>query len=68
MVDRQSWFKQRMRVWKNSIYSIRPGELKQLVTPLSRPFKTKQLTEKEHSKYPEQERKKIGVGVVRIKS
>jgi hypothetical protein len=35
-------------------------------TPLSKPFKSKQLAEKERSKYPEQERKKIGVGVVRI--
>jgi hypothetical protein len=31
-------------------------------TPLSKPFKTKQL-----AKYPERERKTIGVGVVRIK-
>jgi hypothetical protein len=37
-------------------------------TPLSKPFKTKQLAEKARSKYPERERKTIGVGVVRIKS
>ncbi len=37
-------------------------------TPLSGPYKTKQLAEKVRSKYPEQERKKIGVGVVRVKS
>jgi hypothetical protein len=36
-------------------------------TPLSKPLKTKELAEKARSKYPEQERKKIGVGVVRIK-
>ncbi|MGB7434594.1 MAG: hypothetical protein WBQ61_07255 [Candidatus Acidiferrum sp.] len=32
-----------------------------------KPFKTKRLAEKARSKYPERERKKIGVGVVRIK-
>ena len=32
-------------------------------TPLSQPFKTKQLAEKARTKYPEQERRKIGVGV-----
>ncbi len=32
---------------------------------LSKPFKTKQLAEKARSKYPERERKKIGVGVIR---
>jgi hypothetical protein len=37
-------------------------------TPLSRPLKSKQLAEKERSRYPERERGKIGVGVVRIKS
>jgi hypothetical protein len=37
-------------------------------TPLSRAFKTKQLAEKARSKYPERERKTIGVGVVRIKA
>ncbi|HUN64374.1 MAG TPA: hypothetical protein VMU53_20405 [Candidatus Sulfotelmatobacter sp.] len=35
---------------------------------LSKPFKSKQLAEKARSKYPERERKKIGVGVVRIES
>ena len=35
---------------------------------LSKPFKTKQLAEKARAKYPERERKTIGVGVVRIKS
>jgi hypothetical protein len=38
------------------------------ITFLSKPFKTKQLAEKARSKYPERERKKIGVGVVRVKS
>jgi integrase len=33
---------------------------------LSKPFNTKQLAEKARLKYPERERKKIGVGVVRI--
>jgi hypothetical protein len=37
-------------------------------TPLSRHLKTKQLAEKAGSKYPERERKTIGVGMVRIKS
>jgi hypothetical protein len=37
-------------------------------TPLSKRLKTKQLAEKARSKYPEQERKGIGVGVVRIKA
>ena len=36
------------------------------ITFLSRPFKTKRLAEKARSKYPERERKKIGVGVIRI--
>jgi hypothetical protein len=35
---------------------------------LSKPFKTKQLAEKARSKYPERERKMIGVGVVRVQS
>jgi hypothetical protein len=33
--------------------------------PLSKPFKSKQLAEKERLKYPERERNKIGIGVVR---
>jgi hypothetical protein len=36
------------------------------LTPLSKPFKTKQQAEKARLKYPERERKKIGVGVIRI--
>jgi len=35
------------------------------VTVLSKEFKTKQLAEKARLKYPERERKKIGVGVAR---
>ena len=35
--------------------------------PLSKPFKSKELAEKARSKYPEKERKQIGIGVVRIK-
>jgi hypothetical protein len=38
------------------------------ITFLSKPFETKQLAEKAGLKYPERERKKIGVGVVRIRS
>jgi len=37
-------------------------------TPLSKPFKTRQLAEKARSKYPERERKTIGLGVIRSKS
>ena len=36
-------------------------------TPLSKPFKTKQLAEKARSKFAGRERKSIGVGVVRFK-
>jgi hypothetical protein len=39
------------------------GEL----TPLSKPFRTKQQAEKARRKYPERERKSIGVGVTRTK-
>jgi hypothetical protein len=34
-------------------------------TPLSKPFKTREQAEKARLKYPERERKAIGVGVVR---
>lgn len=34
-------------------------------TPLSRPFETKEQAEKARQKYPERERKTIGVGVIR---
>jgi len=37
-------------------------------TPLSKPFKTKELAEKARMKYPERERKAIGLGVTRIES
>jgi hypothetical protein len=37
-------------------------------TPLSKPFKTKEQAEKARAKYPERERKRIGLGVVRTKS
>jgi hypothetical protein len=36
-------------------------------TPLSKPFKTKEQAEKGREKYPECLRKRIGVGVTRIK-
>ena len=35
-------------------------------TPLSKPFKSRAQAEKAREKYPERERKTIGVGVVRI--
>jgi hypothetical protein len=35
------------------------------LTPLSRPFTTKEQAEKARQKYPERERGKIGIGVVR---
>jgi hypothetical protein len=35
-------------------------------TPLSKPFKTKNQAEKARRKYPERERKKIGLGVIRV--
>ena len=34
-------------------------------TPLSKPFKTKEQAEKARMKYPERERKTIGIGVIR---
>ena len=34
--------------------------------PLSKPFKTKELAENERLKYPDRERRKIGIGVVRV--
>jgi len=36
------------------------------ITPLSRPFKTKAHAEKARQKYPEKERRTIGVGLVRF--
>jgi hypothetical protein len=35
-------------------------------TPLSKPFKTKGQAEKARLKYPERQRKSIGLGVVRL--
>jgi hypothetical protein len=35
-------------------------------TPLSKPFKTKEQAEKARLKRPERERRKIGIGVIRI--
>jgi hypothetical protein len=37
-------------------------------TPLSKPLKTKARAEKARQKYPERERKTIGIGVARSKS
>jgi hypothetical protein len=36
-------------------------------TPLSKPFRTKQQAEKARRKYPERDRKTIGLGVIRMK-
>jgi hypothetical protein len=36
-------------------------------TPLSKPFKTKEQAEKARRKCPENQRKSIGVGVIRTK-
>lgn len=36
-------------------------------TPLSKPLKKKEQAEKERLKYPERERKTIGIGVIRTK-
>lgn len=38
------------------------GEL----TPLSKPLKTKEQAEKARLKYPERERRTVGVGVIRL--
>jgi hypothetical protein len=35
-------------------------------TLLSKPFKTKELAEKARLKYPERQRKSVGLGVIRI--
>jgi hypothetical protein len=37
-------------------------------TPLSKPFATKEQAETARQKYPERQRKSIGVGVIRTKS
>jgi hypothetical protein len=35
-------------------------------TPLSKPFKTRQQAEKARAKFPDRERKTIGLGVIRL--
>jgi hypothetical protein len=35
--------------------------------PLSKPLKTKEQAEKARLKYPERERKTIGIGVIRVR-
>jgi len=45
------------------LFTFEHGEF----TPLSKPFKTKNLAEKARLKYPESQRKTIGLGVIRIK-
>ena len=37
------------------------------LTPLSKPFKTREQAEKTREKYPERLRKRIGIGVIRKK-
>jgi len=37
-------------------------------TPLSKPFNTKEQAEKARMKYPERQRKTIGLGMIRVKS
>ncbi len=37
-------------------------------TPLSRPFRSKEQAEKARQKYPERDRKTIGIGVIRTQS
>jgi hypothetical protein len=46
-----------------ALFKYIDGEL----TPLSKPLKTKEQAEKARQKYPESERKTIGIGVVRTK-
>jgi hypothetical protein len=41
--------------------------VKRKLTPLSEPFKTKQQAEQARAKYPERERRKIGMGLVQGK-
>ena len=36
-------------------------------TPMSKPLRTKERAENERLKYPERERKTIGIGVIRTK-
>jgi hypothetical protein len=38
------------------------------MTPLSKPFKTREQAEKERLKYLERERKGIGIGVIRTQT
>jgi hypothetical protein len=46
------------------LFQVVDGEF----TPLSKPFKRKEQAEKARLKFPERQRKRIGLGVVRIKS
>jgi hypothetical protein len=39
-----------------------------MVVPLSKPFKTRELAEQARLKYPERQRKGIGLGLIRVKS
>jgi hypothetical protein len=45
------------------LFTFEHGEF----TRLSKPFKTKKLAEKARLKYPESQRKSVGLGVIRIK-
>jgi hypothetical protein len=44
------------------LFQYKHGEL----TPLSKPFRSKDQAEKARLKYPERERRSVGVGVVRM--
>jgi hypothetical protein len=46
------------------LYKYIQGEF----TPLSKPLKSKAQAEKAREKYPELERRKIGIGVIRMQS
>jgi hypothetical protein len=46
------------------LFEYKGGEL----AILSKPFKTKKLAQKARQKYPDRERKKIGIGVVHVPS
>jgi hypothetical protein len=37
-----------------------------VLTPLSKPFKSKKLAEKERQKYSKKEQRKIGLGLIRV--
>jgi len=64
-IPRPSWYNSRMAkiAEKWLLFKYINGEF----TPLSKPFKTKVAADKARSKYPERERREIGVGMVRAR-